>query len=124
MFELIINGETFQFNFGMGFMRDINKKVGTPVDGLPDIKRNIGLRYYIAGIIDGDLENLCEVLLVANRNQNPRVTPALLDAYIDDENTDVEKLFEDVLDFLKNANATKKTVESILEAIKNQQNQN
>lgn len=124
MFELIINGETFQFNFGMGFMRDINKKVGTPVDGLPDIKRNIGLRYYIAGIIDGDLENLCEVLLAANKNQNPRVTPALLDAYIDDENTDVEKLFEDVLDFLKNANATKKTVESILEAIKNQQNQN
>lgn len=123
MFELIINNEVFQFQFGMGFMREINKKVGTPVDGLPDVKRNIGLRYYIAGIIDGDLESLCEVLLVANKNQNPRVTPALLDAYIDDANTDVDKLFKDVLDFLRNANATKKTVEGILEAIKNQQNQ-
>lgn len=122
MFELTINGAVYQFHFGMGFMREINKKVGTPVDGLPDVKKNIGLRYYIAGIIDGDLEALSEVLLVANKSQNPRISPALLDAYIDDENTDIDSLFKDVLDFLRNANATKKTVESILEAVENQKN--
>ena len=124
MFELTINGVVYQFNFGMGFMRTINKKVGTPVDGLPDVKRNIGLRYYISGIIDNDLEDLEEVLLAANVNQKPRITHEVLDAYIDDANTDIDKLFEDVLDFLRNANATKKTVESILEAVEKQKNKN
>lgn len=122
MFELTINGVVYQFNFGMGFMRTINKKVGTPVDGLPDVKRNIGLRYYISGVMDGDLEDLEELLLAANVGQNPRITREALDAYIDDADTDIDKLFKDVLDFLRNANATKKTVESILEAVEQQKN--
>lgn len=123
MFELTINNEVFQFNFGMGFMREINKKVGTPVDGLPDVKKNIGLQYYVAGIIDGDLEALVTVLEVANKNQKPRITPAVLDSYIDDPDTDIDALFESVLDFLKNANATKKTVAGLLELVEQQKNQ-
>ena len=124
MFELTINGAVYQFHFGMGFMREINKKVGTPVDGLPEVKKNIGLRYYVAGIIDRDPEALFEVLTIANRNQNPRVTAALLDSYIDDPETDIDALFEEVLDFLKKTNATKSTVEMILEAAAKQNNQN
>lgn len=110
MFELTINGVVYQFRFGMGFMREINKKVGTYVDGLPDVKKNMGLQYYVAGVLDGDVEALIEVLNVANKDQNPRVTQAALDAYIDCEETDIDKLFEDVVDFLSKANATKKIV--------------
>lgn len=44
MFELTINDAVYQFNFGMGFLRELNKRVSTPVDGLPDVKKNIGLR--------------------------------------------------------------------------------
>ena len=124
MLEIIINDTVYQFNFGMGFMREINKKVGTPVDGLPDVKKNIGLQYYVAGVIDGDIEALVEVLDIANKSQNPRVTRSLLDSHIDDANTDVDRLFEDVLDFLKNANATKKVVANLLAAIEEQKNKN
>lgn len=124
MFELTINGKVYPFNFGMGFMREINKKVGVPVDGLPDVRKNIGLRYHVAGIIDGDLESLVEVLIAANKNLNPRVQAADLDAYIDDANTDIDALFAEVLDFLSNANATKKTVAEIRENIKKQMEQN
>lgn len=120
MLELTINDTVYQFNFGMGFMREINKTVNTPVDGLKDVKKNIGLQYSIAGIIDGDLEALVDLLDIANKGQNPRVTKTLLDKYIDDENTDVDALFESVIDFLKNANATKKTVANLMEAIENQ----
>jgi hypothetical protein len=123
MFELIINNVVYQFHFGMGFMREINKKIGTPVDGLPDVKKNIGLQYYIAGIIDNDLEALVTVLEVANKNQKPRITPAVLDSYIDDPDTDIDKLFESVLDFLKNANATRKTVANLLNLVEQQTNQ-
>lgn len=39
MYELTLNDVVYQFNFGMGFMREVNKKVCTPVDGLKDVKR-------------------------------------------------------------------------------------
>ena len=120
MLELTINGTVFEFNFGMGFMREINKKVSTPVDGLKDVNKNIGLQYTAASVIDGDVEALVDLLDAANKGHSPRVTRALLDAYIDDESTDIDGLFESVIDFLKSANATKKTIAQLLEAVERQ----
>lgn len=120
MLELTIDGTVFEFNFGMGFMREINKKVSTPVDGLKDVNKNIGLQYTVASVIDGDVEALVDLLDAANKGHSPRVTRALLDAYIDDESTDIDGLFESVIDFLKSANATKKTVMQLLEAVEKQ----
>lgn len=120
MLELTINGVVYPFHFGMGFLREINKKVGAPVDGLKDVKKNIGLQYMVAGMIDGDLEALVEILDVANKGQSPRVTRPALDSYIEDESTDIEALFDEVLDFLRNANATKKTVSALMRAIEGQ----
>ena len=45
MFELTINEQVYPFNFGMGFMREINRKVKQPIDGLANVEKNIGLRY-------------------------------------------------------------------------------
>jgi hypothetical protein len=124
MFELTIKDKVYGFNFGMGFMREVNKTVSTPVDGLPDVKKNIGLQYMIAGLIDGDLEALVDILLAANKGQNVRLTRDALDAYIDDENTDIDALFAEVLDFLRNANATKKTVATLLKVLEEQKAKN
>lgn len=117
MFELTINGSVYSFNFGMGFMREINRLVGKPVDGVPDKKQNIGLRFYVLGLLDYDVEFLVDVLMAANKGMNPRVTTALLDSYIDSPDTDIEALFAEVLDFLSNANATKKAVAAVIEAV-------
>lgn len=116
MFELTIKDAVYQFNFSMGFVREINKKISQPVDDLKDVKQNIGLRYHVLCLLGKDVEALVDVLEVANRNQNPRVTKALLDSYIDDADTDIDKLFEDVLDFLRNANATKSATLAVIEA--------
>lgn len=124
MFELTINGVVYSFNFGMGFMREINKRIGTDVDGLKGVKKNIGLQYTVASIIDGDVEALVDVLDVANKGQTPRVTRDLLDSYIDSEDTDGDELFEQVMDFLKKANATKKTVMMLLKAIEQEKAKN
>ena len=115
--ELTINGQVYQFNFGMGFMREMNKKVTMPVDGVKDAKKNNGLRYAVAGIMDGDVESLEDLLLVANKGQNPRATTEILDEYIDDSDTDIDQLFEDTMGFLKNANATKKCVQNLEKTI-------
>lgn len=117
MMELTINGQVFEFHYDMGFMREINKKIGAPVDGLPNVKKNIGLQYMVACLIDGDIEALVEILLAANKGKTPRLTTALLDSYIDEETTDIDALIDEVLGFLKNANATKKVVAALLEAV-------
>lgn len=117
MFELEIGGNIYQFKFGMGFMREVNKKISQPVDGLADVKKNIGLQYTIAGILDGDIEELVNALDVANKGMTPRITKPLLDEYIDNECEDIEKLFEEVIDFLGKANATKKVTKNLQVAI-------
>lgn len=114
--ELTINEKVYQFNFGMGFLREVNKRVNIPVDGLPGVKENVGLRYTVGMLVANDVETLVEVLDIANKGQQPRATKAEIDSYIDDPDTDIDKLFADVLDFLKTSNATRKTVREVLEA--------
>lgn len=118
MMELVIKGEVYEFNFGMGFLRETNKLVSTPVDGLKDVNKNVGLQYMVASMMDGDLEALVDVLDMANKGRKPRVTRDLLDFYIDDESTDVDSLFDEVMGFLKSTNATKKVVANLMEAVK------
>ena len=113
MMELTIDGQVYQFNFGMGFLREANKTVSEKINNATDKKKDVGATYMIAGIIDGDPEDLVNALDLANKGQSPRVTKALLDSYIENPETDIDQLFEDVLDFLGNANATKKIVERL-----------
>ena len=124
MLELTINDVVYEFYFGMGFMREVNKRIAAPVEGIKDVKKNIGLQYLVASVIDGDVEALVELLDAANKGQNPRATRALLDAYIDDENTDIDALFDTVLDFLRKTNATKKVMEALKNAMEAQANRN
>lgn len=125
MMELTINGKVYEFNFGMRFLREVNKKATVQVDGVKGAEKNVGLRMAVAGIVDGDMETLVDVLDLANKGQEPRVTREVLDNYIDDPDTDIDKLFEDVMDFLKKANATRKTTVAFLEEVEEQkQNQN
>ena len=126
MMELTINGQVYQFNFGMGFLREANKLVSSSVEGT-NVKKDIGARYMIARVIDGEADALVDLLDVANKGQNPRVTKAALDAYIDNSDTDIDQLFDDTMDFLGKANATRKMVAKMQEAIeeaKANQNQN
>ena len=127
MMELTINGQVYQFNFGMGFLREANKTVSEKINNATDKKKDVGATYMIAGIMDGDPEDLVNALDLANKGQNPRVTKALLDSYIENPDTDIDQLFEDTLDFLERANATKKIVERLkkrIEEAKEKQDQN
>ena len=55
MFELTINGTVYQFNFGIGFVRDITKRIQKPVEGVTGVKEDVGLAFTVAKIIDGDV---------------------------------------------------------------------
>ena len=114
MFELTINGNVYRFNFGIGFVRDINKKRTRTIEGQT---QEVGLQFAVASLIDEDPIELINILDLANKGETPRVTRALLDAYIDDETTDIEALFKDVLDFFERHNATKKTTKGVKQMV-------
>lgn len=123
MYELQINRNTYQFNFGLGFMRDLNKNLTVPVENIKGKTKEIGMRYIIAEVIDGDIEALEKVLLTANKGFSPRLERGELDAHIENEDTDIEQLFETVLGFLEKANVSKKTTTELLKEIANQESQ-
>lgn len=120
MFELTINNTIYQFNFGMGFLRELDPTVTKPIDGVKGKVQNLGVQYAVAGIIDGDPDTLSDVLIRANKGCNPRLSQKEIDAHIENEDTDLESLFDDVLGFLKNANVTKKITLNMLETVENE----
>ena len=117
MYELTINGQVVPFNFGMGFLREVNALVSAPVEGLAGVKQNIGLRYIVARLFDGDVEGLVEVLNIANKGCVPRITKAELDTFVEDGRTDIDEVFATVMGFLKTANATKKSAVDVIETM-------
>ncbi len=118
--ELTINNKVYNFKAGMGFLRKANKLVTKKVDGTKK-EKEIGMAVLAAGLIDGDVEDLLTVLNLTNEGQDPRVTMAELEGYIEDESTDIDTLFESVLDFLSQANVCKKTIANLMERIAEQQ---
>ena len=119
--ELTINGNVYQFSCNIGFLRNINKTITVDVDGMDGVKRNVGLRYSVGLLLDGDLETLVDVLELANKGQNPRLTKKAIEDYIDNSDTDVDKVFYGVIEGLKQANATKKATLATIEAIEKAQ---
>ena len=121
--ELTINGNVYQFSFNIGFLRNINKTITVDVDGMDGVKRNVGLRYSVGLLLDGDLETLVDVLELANKGQSTRLTKKAIEDYIDNADTDVDEVFDSVIEGLKQANATKKATLATIEAIKKAQSE-
>lgn len=112
MMELQIKGQAYQFKFGFGFMREIDKR--QIVKAPNGTQQNIGFQTAVGGILDGDAQALEDVLLLANKGQEPRLTADILEEYIEDEETDVDALFNGVIDFLKKSNVSKKKTLNLL----------
>ena len=121
MLELTINAQVYKFKFGIGFMREMNKKHTRTESG---ITKEIGLQMGIAGIIDGDIEDLITILDVANKTESPRITRSLIEEHIENEETDIDELFKMVLDFLSKANVTKKLTTQLLEMVEKEKAKN
>ena len=71
-------------------------------------------------MVDQEPNALVDLLDLANKGENPRVTKAMLDSYIDSEEVDIDELMEKTKDFLSKANATKKAVKEILKEYEEQ----
>ena len=109
--ELTINEKVYNFKFGIGFVRHLDGKSSIKQDG---IQFGIGLETLIPNLLTGNTVTLSDCLFVANMTENPRITQDQLDNYIDDEETNIDSLFDDVLEELKKSNATKKKAKMLM----------
>lgn len=111
-FEIMMDGVPYSFNFGMGFLKSINERA---VSKVPNSNYSVktGAKFIIAQVIDGDVEALADVLMTANKGEQPRLTQKVLWDFIESEDTDIEAVFEQVLDFFGRANATKLIVKEL-----------
>lgn len=117
MIELTISDKTYAFNADMGFLREVSKLVTMPLDGMKGADIEQGLQYAVTMLSEGSVEWLGKVLLLMNLGKTPRVSQSVLDKYFEDETTDIDALFKEVLDFLSKANVTRRQVAATLERL-------
>lgn len=120
MYDIEINGTSYPVKFGMNFIREINKRVTVAMDAWGGKEENVGLNYYIAKLMDGDLEALQQILFVANKTETPKLNISMLNEWFEDENTDIDAIFKQVTDFLSEANCTKRAYKAIKIAVEEQ----
>lgn len=110
--EIEVNGEIFQLVAGFGFLHEVNKKVTVDVPNTGK-KKEVGLKFMVASIIDGDIDALADCIFYMNIGQTPRLKKADVENYLEDVD-DIDKVFEDVINFLSQANACKKEVKPLM----------
>ena len=110
--EIEVNGEIYQLVAGFGFLHEVNKKVTVDVPNTGK-KKEVGLKFMVASIIDGDIDALADCIFYMNVGQTPRLKKADVEKYLEDVD-DIDKVFEDVINFLSQANACKKEVKPLM----------
>lgn len=110
--EIETNGEIYQLVAGFGFLHEVNKKVTVDVPNMGK-KKEVGLKFMVASIIDGDIDALADCIFYMNVGQTPRLKKADVEKYLEDVD-DIDKVFEDVINFLSQANACKKEVKPLV----------
>lgn len=110
--EIEVNGEIYKLVAGFGFLHEVNKKLAVDVKSA-GTKKEIGLKYMVASIIDGDIDALVDCIFYMNSGQSPRLKKTQIESYLEDVE-DIDKVFEDVINFLSHANVCRKEVMQLM----------
>ena len=116
MYTKEINGKLCEFNFGIGFVREIDKQ--KLVDGDDKQKHKMGLTYAIAGLMDCDFEKLIDCLVIGSKYApGEDLSRKEIEEWMDSEDFDLERECGDLLDFFAKCNFTKKKARELEQAI-------
>lgn len=116
MYTKEINGKLCEFNFGIGFVREIDKQ--KLVDGDDKQKHKMGLTYAIAGLMDCDFEKLIDCFVIGSKYApGEDLSRKEIEEWMDSEDFDLEKECGDLLDFFRKCSFTKKKTEELDQAV-------
>ena len=116
--QFIKVGETKTFRFDIdlerdfGFVNEMDKRASVQAEN--GVKFGLGIEVLVAKLKTWDVLALCDALIAANKTENPKISEKELETYIEDENTDIDQLFESVIEGLKKSNVTRKKVQAQL----------
>lgn len=113
--EIEVNGEIYQLVAGFGFLHEVNKKVTVDVPNMGK-KKEVGLKFMVASIMDGDIDALVDCIFCMNVGQSPRLKKSDVESYLENVE-EIDKVFEDVINFLSQANACKKDVKALMSTL-------
>ena len=105
--------DKYSFVFGFGFLKELNKQHTMASNGLT---MRLGLENTLPNLINNDVETLIEVLKLANKTETPRVTEKDLIELIESAD-DIEALFAETLEALKESNFTGMKTRKFLETV-------
>lgn len=108
---ITIKDKEYNVRFGVAFLRELDKKYETK--GIGGISFGVGIEVCVPKIVNGDVLALYEVVKTGIEGAKP--TDKALDEFFD--SCDIDALTEEVLDELKNSNATRKKTEAAMEEI-------
>ncbi|WHO86578.1 tail assembly chaperone [Limosilactobacillus oris] len=107
--EITINKKDYELNFGVKFVRLMDKKmpIKVNVNGMGEQDFGMALTRVVPGLKTYDTSILSDVIYNALWSAKPRPSQDDVDAFIDDPDTDIEKLFNDVIDAMSKSNSVK-----------------
>lgn len=113
---MTINGIDYRVKFGVGFVRELDKKYYTE-NHAKTLKFGMGIETQVPLLLTGDIVSLSEFLYLGTYAEEKRPTPEEVDAYIDTHD-DIEGLFDSVMEELKKSNATRIKVGELAASLK------
>ena len=105
--------DKFSFVFGFGFLKELNKQHTMASNGMT---MRLGLENTLPNLINNDVETLIEVLKLANKTETPRATEKDLIELVE-STEDIEGLFVEVIEALKESNFTGMKTRKFLAAV-------
>ena len=102
--EIKINDKNVELNFGVAFVRELDKVAGMKVNGQ---SFGFGLTKSLPALQAYDPAVLSDVLYCAAWANKPRPTQKAIDEFIDTD-SDLEKVFDEVNKAIAESNAVKK----------------
>ena len=105
--------DKYSFVFGFGFLKELNKQHTMASNGLT---MRLGLENTLPNLINNDVETLIEVLKLANKTETPRASEKDLIEVIE-STEDIESLFAETLEALKESNFTGMKTRKFLETV-------
>lgn len=116
MYSREIDGKIYNFKFGIGFVRDIDKT--QTVKGENGEQKKIGLTYAIAGLMDGDFEKLIDCLMYGNKYaEGEKLDRKMIEVWLESEDADPNQECDDLLDFFETSKFTSRKMKELKEAL-------
>ena len=103
--QISVNGKNIELNFGIRFVRELDKKFHLTLEGGKRI--GTGLEETVPLLFTGDILALDDIIQAAAWGADGTLTQEEMDDYLDSVE-DIDTLFETVLKELKNQNATRR----------------